>query len=127
MKDVSPCSLLSATEVTDLHAGASKEETINNTRACRFVKGQGFVMSVGILDELGLDDVVANGAITPVPTVGSHKAVQWKGGLDSCAVSVEVTKTSRVDAVGTSVDGNDQKSCDLALQVAKLVEPRLPK
>jgi hypothetical protein len=122
---VSPCSLLSAAEVADLHAGASKEEKLNNARACRFLDAPGFVMSVGIFDDLGLDDVAANGEIKPLPVIGKHKAVQSIRGVDTCAVSIEVTKSSRVDTQGT-VGGDVQKSCDLALKVAKLVEARLP-
>jgi uncharacterized protein DUF3558 len=127
LKGVSPCSLLSAAEVADLQAGPSKETTVNGSRGCDFEKGQGYALSVSIWDELGLDRVVATGGIKSVPDVGSHKAVQAKGGIDACIIAVEVTKTSRVDSIVTTTDGNDQKSCDLALQVAKLVEPRLPR
>jgi hypothetical protein len=109
-----------------LHAGQGKEETINGSRLCRFSQGEGFAMSVGIFDDLGLDDVVAN-EIKPVPAVGSHKAVQGTTPLGGGVVVIEVTKTSRVDITGTTVDANKQKSYDLALRVAKLVEPRLPK
>jgi hypothetical protein len=122
---VAPCSLLSAAEVADLRAGPGKDEKVREARACTFNEGDGFVMGVAIYDELGIDDVVAHGEIKPVP-VGAHKAVQWLGGIDTCAVTLEITKTSRVDLQGTA-GGNEQKSCDLALKVAKLVEPRLPK
>jgi hypothetical protein len=127
LKDVSPCSLLSAAEVANLHAGASKETNVNGSRGCDFEKGTGFALSVSIWDDLGLDDVLATGGKKSIADVGGHKAVQAKGGIDACVIAVELTKTSRVDSIVTTTDGNDQKSCDLALQVAKLVEPRLPK
>ncbi|WP_245378173.1 DUF3558 family protein [Kibdelosporangium banguiense] len=124
MADVAPCSLLTSTEVAELQAGPSKEETINKARACRFTEAKGFTMSVAIFDELGLDDLVARGTPKPV-TVGNRKALQSIGGIDTCAISIELTNTSRVDTQGTA-GGDEQKSCDIALKVARLVEPKLP-
>jgi hypothetical protein len=126
LKDTKPCSLLSASDIAQLQAGPGNEEQLNNARACRFLEASGFAVSVGIFDDLGLDDVTTYGEVKPVPTVGKHKAVQSMRGIDTCAVSIEVTKTSRVDAQGTSDDGDKQKACDLALRVARLVEPKLP-
>jgi hypothetical protein len=124
MADVAPCSLLTSAEVTALQAGPSKEETLNKGRSCRFTKGDGFVMSVVIFDELGLDDLVAQGPPKPV-AVGNRKAVQSIRGIDTCAISLELTKTSRVDTQGTA-GRDEEKSCELALRVARLVEPKLP-
>jgi hypothetical protein len=47
-------------------------------------------------------------------------------GGDTCAVSIELTKTSRVDTQGTDDSGNKQRACDLAMNLARLVEPKLP-
>jgi hypothetical protein len=126
LKDTDPCSLISDAEAAALRAGPGTNETLNNARVCQFKDADGFSMSVGIFDDLGLNDVVANGPIKPVPTVGRHKAVQSMGGIRTCAISIEVTPTSRVDTTGTTNQPDDQKSCAIALQVAKLVEPRLP-
>lgn len=126
LRDIEPCSLLSAAEAAELRAGPGKSERLNNARACLFHDADGFSMSMAVYDELGLEDIVAHSAITPVPTVGKHNAVQWMGGIRTCAISLEVTKTSRVDAQGTNNQPNDQKSCEIALRVAKLIEPRLP-
>jgi Protein of unknown function (DUF3558) len=126
MKDVSPCSLLSAVEVADLGAGQSKEETINGARVCGFDNGQGFAMSVGIWDDLGLDDLVADD-LKPVQMIGNHRARQGTAPLGGGVVAIEVTRTSRVDVTASSVDGDKQKSYELAMRVAKLVEPKLPR
>ncbi|GAB3909588.1 hypothetical protein GCM10029964_111390 [Kibdelosporangium lantanae] len=80
LKNVEPCTLLSPKEVADLHAGAPRSELVGYVRTCRFTEGKGFVISYGILDEAGLDAISANGPITPVPTVGTHRAVQSVGG-----------------------------------------------
>jgi hypothetical protein len=124
MANIAPCSLLTSAEVAELQAGPSKEQTLNNARACRFTEAEGFTMSVAIFDELGLDDLVSRGTPKEV-TVGKRKALQSIGGIDTCAISIEVTKTSRVDTQGTA-GGDEQKSCDIALRVARLVEPKLP-
>jgi len=124
MANTTPCSLLSPTEVAELQAGPSKEEKLNNARACSFYEAKGFTMGVAIFDELGLDDLVAQGAPKPV-SVGNRKAVQSIRGIDTCAISIELTKTSRVDTQGTA-GGDEQRSCDIALRVARLVEPKLP-
>jgi hypothetical protein len=121
-----PCSLLSAAETAELRAGQGKAQTLNNARTCLFQDAEGFSMSVGIFDELGLEDIKAQGEITPVPTVGKHKAVRSLRGIRTCAISIEITKTSRVDTQGTTNEPNEQKSCEIALQVAKFVEARLP-
>jgi hypothetical protein len=124
MADISPCSLLSSADLAALRAGPSTEERLNNARACSFYKADGFTMGVAIFDELGLDDLVSRGTPKEV-TVGKRKALQSIGGIDTCAISIEVTKTSRVDTQGTA-GGDEQKSCDIALRVARLVEPKLP-
>jgi hypothetical protein len=126
LKDVEPCSLLTQAEITDLHAGTPKSEHIGNARSCRFTEGNDFIISIAIFDEAGLDDVVAHGSITPVPTVGRHKSVRSIGGVDTCAISIEVTKTSRVDTQGTDDNGNEQRACGLAMDLAKVIEPKLP-
>jgi hypothetical protein len=83
-----------------------------------------FTIQVGTFDVLGIKDVVATGEIKPVPTVGTHQAVQSIYGT-VCAISIEVTRTSRVD-IGGAANGDTAKSCQIAMQVARLVEPKLP-
>lgn len=126
LKDVEQCSLLTSAEINDLHAGTPKSERLNNARACTFEGGRDFVVGLAIFDEAGLTEILADSPPTPVPTVGRHKAVWNMRGHDTCAVSIEVTKTSRVDVQGTDDNGNTQRGCDLAVTVARLVEPKLP-
>jgi hypothetical protein len=126
VKDVQPCSLVSAADATALDArGTGQEQTINNARTCRFTTNSGYKVSVGIYDELGLEDITARGSVQPIANIGKHKAVQWTGGIDTCVISLEVSKTSRVDGAGTA-NGDSQKSCDLAMKMVNSVEPKLP-
>jgi hypothetical protein len=118
--------LLTAAEVTELQAGLGKEQKLGKARACSFEDAPDFDLGVAIFDDLSIDDVAAvNREVKPLPNIGRHRAVQSIGGIDTCGVSIEVTKTSRVDTLGTA-GGDERKSCDIALRVAKLVEPKLP-
>ncbi len=72
-----------------------------------------------------MDDIASAGQVTQLPDVGKHKATQWTGAIRACVVTLGLTKTSRVDVQG--IAGTDtKKTCDLALQVAKLAEAGLP-
>jgi hypothetical protein len=82
-------------------------------------------MDVAVFDTRGIKDVVASGQIKQVPKIGRHEAVQSFGGVDSCAISMAITETSRVDT-SSAAGGNTTKSCEIAMQVARLVEPKLP-
>lgn len=126
LKDVEQCSLLTSTEINDLHAGTPTSERLGNARACDFEGGKDFVIGFAIFDEAGLTEILSDGPPTPVPLVGKHKAVWNMRGGGTCAVSIEVTKTSRVDSQGTDDNGNKQRGCDLAMNLARLVEPKLP-
>jgi hypothetical protein len=75
---------------------------------------------------LGIKDLSNDITVKQLPDIGKHKAVQnpaKQGG--ACSVIIGVTDTSRVTM--TAVAGvNLQKGCELALQMAQLVEPELP-
>lgn len=45
-------------------ANPGQEEKIGGARTCRY-GGEGFSMTVEIFDSLGVDDVQANGKVTP--------------------------------------------------------------
>jgi hypothetical protein len=80
---------------------------------------------VGLWSDLGLADMVINGPTRDI-TIGSHQArrqEQEKNAL--CLVAVGVTGNSRVD-IAVNKDGPMASLCDLAVEVATLVEPKLP-
>lgn len=125
---VDPCSLVTAAEVAELKSGPGVAERIGSARMCTYKRpysgGDGFVIGVAIFDELSLDEVVAHDTPKPV-TVGKRRAVQSIGGFFTCAVTMEVSPTSRVDTQGTT-GRKDERACELALQLARMVEPKLP-
>lgn len=119
-----PCELLDSSEQSQLGLGKGVEEKLGQARHCQWQKPGSHTIGVGIFDDLGLKDVVSKTEKKPL-TVGRHKAVQATGGVDACAVAIEVTESSRVDVVSVARADVD-KACELANQAAKLVEPKLP-
>ncbi|WP_206745048.1 DUF3558 domain-containing protein [Saccharothrix sp. CB00851] len=89
--------------------------------------------TVGVLvkafPELSIEEYVpgANSQITDFP-MESHKAkrVTAPASSSSCAVTIEITSSSRVDVVSSARASLDE-ACDAAAKVATAIEPRLPK
>jgi hypothetical protein len=122
--DLQPCDMLGSAEQSQLNVTGGTEDDVGPERLCQWTASGSYTVSVGIADELGLDDVQSSGQKTPMK-VGSHDAVQFTGGVNSCAVALGVTDTSRVDVISTA-NGDEAKSCTVAKQAAALVEPKLP-
>ena len=122
--DLQPCDMLTGAEQAQLQISGGAEDEVGPERLCQWTASGSHTVSVGIADELGLDAVQSSGAKTPMK-VGSHDAVQFTGGVSSCAVALGVTDTSRVDVI-SAANGDEAKACTIAKQAAALVEPKLP-
>jgi hypothetical protein len=123
--DLRPCELLSAEDLTALDLPASGEEDeIGPARRCQWQTSGSHTVSVGILDELGIDQVQSQGP-TEELSVGSHEALRYVGVVGTCGVAIAVSDSSRVDVLGTA-GGDMNQACEIANQVAELVEPKLP-
>jgi Protein of unknown function (DUF3558) len=118
-----PCDLLSSAEQAQFQLGPGAEDEVGPARTCQW-QSSGQTVTIGVIDTLGLDQVQSSGPKTPMK-VGSHDAVQYTGGVASCAVAIAVTDTSRVDVAGAA-GGDETKACSVAKQAAALVEPKLP-
>ena len=119
-----PCDLLTAAEQAQLQVSGGAEDQVGPERLCQWTASGSHTVSVGIADELGLGDVQSSGPKTPMK-VGSHDAVQFTGGVSSCAVALGVTEKSRVDVI-SAANGDEAKACTIAQQAAAPVEPKLP-
>jgi hypothetical protein len=122
--DLAPCDLLSSSEQATFSLGAGVEEEIGPARACQWQASGQHTITIGVIDDLGLDDVQSTGAKQPMK-VGSHDAVQYDGALGTCAIAIGVTDKSRVDVSGVA-NGDVPKACGVAKQAAELVEAKLP-
>jgi uncharacterized protein DUF3558 len=121
--DLQPCDLLTSAEQAQFQLGPGAEDEVGPARTCQW-QSSGQTVTIGVIDALGLDQVQSSGPKTPMK-VGSHDAVQYTGGVASCAVAIAVTDTSRVDVAGAA-GGDEAKACSVAKQAAALVEPKLP-
>jgi hypothetical protein len=126
-KGVDPCGLLAPADTASLGVaeGTRQDSSSGTSRRCVWTATGSFTMDVTIFDTRGIKDVAASGQIQQLPKVGRHEAVKSFGGVDSCAISMAITETSRVDT-SAAARGDAQRSCDVAMQVARLIEPKLP-
>lgn len=125
-----PCSLLSSAGQAQLGINNGEKRQVGDARSCRWrLRGpsETYIFDVLIYDKLGIKDLPSEREIKQLPKVGAHEAVQRTDSANpgNCGVIIGVTESSRVTTQVTA--GTDtQKGCDLAMQLAKLVEPELP-
>jgi hypothetical protein len=124
LRDLDPCGLLTQDEAAKLQTtGDSYPEKIGSVQACTWrIKDGSF--SIGARTNVGLSGAQPNGGELKDISVGHHEAKQLLDVTGSCGIFVGVTPSSRVDVVLNS--GPRIDPCPLALQVAQLVESKLP-
>jgi hypothetical protein len=126
-----PCSLLSADDLAEF--GDFKDGVQNDgggARGCEYdrkienASDDADAVGVNIRDSQGVDEVRDIGEGVQTGTVaGGRKAVMTSGN-GGCLIALAVGENSRVD-VGT-VAGTEERACQIADAVAKIVEPQLP-
>lgn len=127
LANMKACSLLTSADVSSFGVAptGTEDDSIKGTRDCSYRKSGSFTIGATIYDEVGIKDVTDRGTLTPL-TIGSHEAVQGMSSGGVCAIALKTSETSRVDATGNAV-ADDKKACDLARQVADILEKKLPK
>ncbi|WP_447004706.1 hypothetical protein ACRAKI_34845 [Saccharothrix isguenensis] len=101
----------------------------DGVKECVARYGGKLVVRIKAFPELGIADYVPgpNSQISDLP-LGGHKAkrVTAPASSSSCAVTIEITPSSRVDVIG-SANASLDEACDAATKVATAIEPKLPK
>jgi hypothetical protein len=125
---VQPCDLLDATGVASLQLTGGEELSLGGARVCEYRRegatlNESFTVAVALWDNQGLDALNASG-VQQLPDIGSHKAVSFVDAAGSCGVGIGVGDTSRVDS--SAVGGDQELGCQLAGQLATIVERKLP-
>jgi Protein of unknown function (DUF3558) len=125
-----PCALLSSAAQAQLGISGGQRDDQGSARGCKWrLRGpeETWIFGVDIRDSSGIKDLPKDGKNKDLSDIGSHKAVQRTDPAipGSCTVILGVTETSRVSNVVTA-GVNQQKACELASQMARLVEPELP-
>ncbi|SDD19890.1 DUF3558 domain-containing protein [Actinokineospora iranica] len=132
LADIDPCDLLTEEGKTQLGvSGPGEPDDTGSGRNCVWrLRGpeRTFIFDAGVNDKYGLNDLPSDLNNKDLPPIGGRKAVQTNlsAGPGTCTVHMFVTESTRASAL--VVAGDDQaKSCELALQMAQLIEPRLPR
>lgn len=128
LADVDPCGLVDAAGLSALGLTGGEEKTLGEARVCRYrhegaTLNESFTVSVEVFDSRGLADIVGTN-VKQLPKIGSHDASSFTGPTGGCGVSIGVGDDARVD--NTAVGGAQQQGCQLAAELAALVEPKLP-
>jgi hypothetical protein len=127
-----PCDLLSSSVQSQFGLSKSDSISIPGARPCNWRKNvdenglNGLSVEIDVRDQTGLKDAVTTGFTVTPDNVGSHQGEMLRlnaGG--SCVVTLGVGDSARVDVViAAGTDTN--RACDVANQLAKVVEPQLP-
>ena len=126
-----PCDLLTPAAKSTLGVTGSPEpDETRSAKVCQWKVAKesvadGYTYAVAIFPRLGIDKVVADGEKKEL-TIGPRRAVEsLRGGGAACAVSIEITPTSRVD-VQANGGPTGPALCPMVLDAARLLEPELP-
>jgi hypothetical protein len=125
---IEPCDLLDQSELAGLQLTGGESKTVGGARVCRWQRdgatvNELFTVSVELFDDQGLDDLNAPD-VQQLPPVGGHEAVRFTDPTGTCGVGLGVGESSRVD--NTAVGGDQQVACQLAEQLATIIETKLP-
>ncbi|MBM7770690.1 hypothetical protein JOD54_000894 [Actinokineospora baliensis] len=125
-----PCDLLPAAALKPLGiTGAAKPSSTSKSRQCEWrvdksTTAESYTIAVVIYESTGISDIKTDKEIEYL-TVGDHDAARYfTRAAAGCALSLEITPTSRVDVQATGESPEDL--CGPALEAAKQVEPALP-
>lgn len=129
LADVDPCGLVDQAGLASLGLTGGEGKEIGGARVCRYRHdgaslNESFTVSVEVFDSNGIADLAENTTVQELPKVGAHDAVSFVDEAGVCGVSLGVGEDARVD--NTAVGGDQQQGCQLAAQLAALVEPKLP-
>lgn len=104
--------------------GAEKT-TLPGIRDCEYQAPGSFTGGVTIYDDEGIKDVTGRTQLKNTK-INGRDAVQGVSPAGICSVAMKIDESSRVEA-SAGARANEQKACEVANQIAQLVEPKLPK
>jgi hypothetical protein len=128
LADVDPCELLDATDLAALQLTGGEGKTVGSARVCRWQRdgatlNETFTVSAEVFDNQGLG-ALNTPDVQELPAIGGHDAAKFTDATGTCGVSLGVGDSSRVD--NTAVGGDQQLGCQIAEQLATIVERKLP-
>ena len=126
---IDPCELLSDEDRVRLGVGEGEPTSLGTSRACDWQKSGVLTIGVGLKPDLAFKDADLRGAIATLVNIGRHKAykVEEAGGAKgACEVFVETGESSFAQVTALARTNATAESCDQAVAVAKIIDPKLP-
>ncbi|WP_233158360.1 DUF3558 domain-containing protein [Actinokineospora bangkokensis] len=131
--DLDPCALVTPSIRSRLGVrGEADEGGTASARSCQWTVERGsardsYVLGVAVFPTLGLDEVSASGGVADVEIGGRRALRSLRLNGTVCAISLELTATSRVDVQANSATQRDGALlCPRAEEAAGLIEAELP-
>lgn len=127
--DLDPCTLLSTSELADYgNLEGPKDPGFQSVRACDWQTpvgaDEGLVIGVAVRDDAGVRDANDTGSGIDFTEVDGREVARIPDAGGHCIIALGVTDSSRVDVNVTAPD--TQRACEIADEVAGIVEPKLP-
>ncbi|HEV7979376.1 DUF3558 domain-containing protein [Amycolatopsis sp.] len=129
---VQPCSLLSATDLTEYGTfNGPDEKELGGARTCGFQRklasasDKGLGVSINVRDKQGISSVNDLGQGIQTDKLNGRDVVRAPSTNSACTIALAVGDTSRVDVLVTA--DSTAEACDVAAKLVGVVEPKLPK
>jgi hypothetical protein len=129
---IDPCTLLDPAVISQNQLTPGRQRPEPKARTCSWDKdadssSPGYTISVGIYDHDGLAQLNTTEFTVTNYQIGGHQGRLSKDPAGhTCAVSIGITGTTRVDVVGIDGGGRQEQACTVATLVAPSVEKKLP-
>lgn len=120
---VNPCDLLTSDQAHQLGLTAEGPKNTAKSRGCGWRKEATYSMNIDIRDNQGIGPSDTPG-VTKV-ALQSHDAVQDTSSGFGCDIGIAISTSSSAD-VAISGAESVQQQCQIAMQYATLIEPKLP-
>ncbi|MER7116092.1 DUF3558 family protein [Saccharomonospora azurea] len=133
---VDPCTLMNPAEDLKQYGSFSPRQDsakeMADAEVCSWQRKKddpledGLVIGLAVRAEQGIDTVTdVGGGVNPGEINGREAAEAPDPNLGGCTLAIALTESSRVDVTAAAEEVN--AACEVAREVAYLVEPRLPK
>ena len=128
--ELDPCALLSDSDRARLGVRNGEPDKLGNIRSCDWTKSGDFGVAVALHPTRGFQNANLQGSVAASLTIGKHRAHKVEnlgGGNGACDIFLEVNASSMAQISATASGLNDTpKACGKAMQVAQIIDPKLP-
>lgn len=124
---IEPCDLISAEDLAHVGEFESEYSEDGSARSCYWQRsavggGDVFTFALSVRDTQSIETVKDNGGGLHADEVNQRPAVATEDpNLGDCTFAMKIDDSSRIDITVTGEDG-----CEIAKEIAGMVEPRLP-